>query len=251
MNYRDILAKQSSSSVPQHKGRREPVEVETDIGQPTRDEAKHKEMMKMFNELPLESQLKIKMMAQKRKKAMSAEHNNKVAKQDSRNAYQEKMKSNLSFKMEQQAKKEEAARIKAENAVRNKEIKEQKAKLKAENKKIETLNKNINKLQISMEDFAKDKNLQILKEQQIEREWLEKNGRIDPATGDYKEEFKKRAKQQTQFSNQEYMQNRNALLRKKFLEAMNLFQDSDKVMEFFDKYGLSEEIQAMWQKNKK
>jgi len=250
MNYTDILAKQSSNNVPEHKGRNKPVEVETDIGKSQFDDKKHEEMMKMFKELPLDAQLRIKTMAEKKRKSMTAEHDSAVAEQEKRNAYQEKMKSNMSFKMAQQAKKEEAARIKAENAVRNKEIKEQKAKLKADKKATDTLNKNINKLQISMEDFAKEKNLQILKEQQLERKWLEENGRIDPATGEYKEKDKERAKSQSQYSNQEYMQNRNALLRKKFLEAFELFRDSEKVMEFFDKYGLKEEIQAMRQKKK-
>ena len=99
MSYLDALKDQTI--------RRPKVDVETDIGQPN-DPKEHEEMMKLFNEMPREVQLRIRTKVEQRRRQSQGPVDKKVAANELRNQNQEKLKANLKYRNEVKRKRKRA-----------------------------------------------------------------------------------------------------------------------------------------------
>ena len=250
MSYLDALRKQSSNPGPSPRQRVPGLEyedVETDIGQSTRDPKKHEEMMKMFNEMPKEVQLRIRTKMAQRKKQSQGPFDKKVAANESRNKNQEKLKATLDYRNEVREKAEIAKQTKADVTFRNAQIKEQKkvqdATIKSDKKAADTFRKANLKLRTELETFATDKQVLDLKVAQAKQKYLTENAIIDQTTGDYKDESYAEAEKQGSYLIQEHNLKRRAKLRKYFLQAMNDYNgDKNAVIDLFEKYGLKKEL---------
>lgn len=253
MSYLDALRKQSSNPGPSPRQRVPGLEyedVETDIGQSTRDSKKHEEMMKMFNEMPKEVQLRIRTKVEQRRKKLQEPFDKKVAANELRNKNQEKLKSNLEYRNEVRRKAEIDKQTKADVKFRNAQIKEQKKKqdaiMKEEKKSADTFRKANLKLRTELETFDTEKKLLDLKVAQAKQKYLRENAVIDRTTGEYQKESIAEAERQGDNLIKEHNVRRAAKLRKYFLQAMNDYNgDSNAVMDLFDKYGLKEELLRM------
>lgn len=240
MSYLDVLKRSAGTTEVPAKG--SPSEfIETDIGKDNTDTEKHKEMVKMFKELPIESQIKLKREIAKRRKAGSAEHNLGVKNQEINNRNQEKMKSMYQYKMQKAKDKafelKEKEQAKRDAAVAKNELAVMKAQKKESIKKQAARDKIV----IDAEKYIRDRDL-FENEIATFRAEQEKN-----ILGPNDTEGKRIVEQAIARKIEDHKIKQKYEMEQMMNRLWNKYEDMDKIREYLREFGLENELKNLVQ----